>query len=66
MESWKSAERLSMEERGEHLHIFDVKQKKAPTLAQVTLQLTERKGGSNDAAKMVDWISDGIKAQSDQ
>ena len=55
-----------MEERGEHLRIFDVNRKNAPTLAQITLELTDAKDDSNNAGNIVDWISDGIKAQNDQ
>ena len=55
-----------MEERGEHLRIFNVNQKKAPTLDQITLELTNAKDGLNNAGNIVDWISDGIKAQNDQ
>lgn len=55
-----------MEERGDLLSIFDINKKKALTLAQITLQLTETKDRSNDTAKIVNWISDGIKAQNDQ
>jgi hypothetical protein len=66
VEAWKSAESLAMEERGEHLRIFDINQKKAPTLAEITLQLTDAKNDSDDVGNFVDWIADGIKAQNDQ
>lgn len=66
VESWRSAELSLMEERGERLSIFDINHKKAPTLAQITLQLTDTKGNSSNSANIVDWISDGIKAQNDQ
>ena len=52
-----------MEERGEHLRIFDVDCKKASTLAQITLKLTDAKDDSNNAGNIVNWIYDGIKAQ---
>lgn len=55
-----------MEERGESLKIFDIKQKKAPTLAQITLRLTDTKDNSNNTSNSVSWIADGIKAQNDQ
>ena len=55
-----------MEERGEHLRIFDIKHEKAPSLAEITLKLTEMKDHSNDSSNIVDWIADGIKAQNDQ
>jgi hypothetical protein len=55
-----------MEERGESLKIFDLNHEKAPTLAQITLQLCENKDSSNGSADVVDWIADGIKAESDQ
>jgi len=55
-----------MEERGKHLTIFDLNHEKAPTLAQITLQLTENQDNLNDTSNMVDWIADGIKAQNDQ
>lgn len=57
---------MAMKERGEHLQIFDINQKKAPTLAQITLQLAEYHDESHDNANAVDWIADGIKAQNDQ
>jgi hypothetical protein len=66
VDRWKSAERSAMEERGESLRIFDINQKKAPTLAEITLQLTDVKDDSSDVANVVDWIADGIKAESDQ
>lgn len=66
VDSWKSAERLAMEERGERLEMFDVNHKKAPTLAQITLKLTDTKDSSAASANVVHWISDGIKAQNDQ
>jgi len=56
-----------MEERGEYLSIFDLNHEKAPTLAQITLQLTENEDHRpNDKSKIVDWVAAGIKAQSDQ
>jgi hypothetical protein len=66
VETWRSMEHLAMEERGEHLTIFDLNHEKAPTLAQITLQLTNVSDSSNDAVNVVDWISDGIKIQNDQ
>jgi hypothetical protein len=66
VESWRAAENLAMEERGEKLGIFDINHEKAPTLAQITLQLTDNKEISNNSANVVDWIADGIKAQNDQ
>ena len=55
-----------MEERGERLKIFDVNHEKAPTLAQIALQLSDDKGSSKAAADVVDWIANGIKAENDQ
>ena len=55
-----------MVERGESLRIFDVNHEKAPTLAQITLNLTDAKDNSDEVANVVHWISDGIKAQNDQ
>lgn len=66
VDSWRSAELLAMEERGDRLKIFDVNHKKAPTLAQITLRLTESKNNSNEAANIVDWIASGIKTENDQ
>lgn len=66
VEAWRAAEHLAMEERGDLLRIFDVNHEKAPTLAQVTLRLTEAKDGSGSGLNIVDWIADGIKAQNDQ
>ena len=66
VKAWRSAEHLAMEERGEHLKIFDVNHKKAPTLAEITLALTNTKDDSNNTVDIVDWIADGIKAQNDQ
>jgi Kyakuja-Dileera-Zisupton transposase len=65
VESWRSSERLAMEKRGDYLKIFDINHQMAPTLAEITLQLTEVKDGLSDS-KMVDWISDGIKAENNQ
>ena len=66
VESWRTAERLAMEERGDSLRIFDIKHKKPPTLSQITLQLTENNGAPSDNADEVDWISNGIKTQNEQ
>jgi hypothetical protein len=67
VEAWRSSELLAMEERGEHLRIFDINYKKAPSLAEITLKLTTNtKEDSNGTVNMVDWISDGIKAQNNQ
>ena len=55
-----------MEERGEKLKIFNVNHKKAPTLAQITLGLSESKENSNEASNIIDWIADGIKIENDQ
>jgi hypothetical protein len=55
-----------MEERGEALRIFDVDHEKSPTLAEITLKLTDVGVSSNNNANIVHWISDGIKAQNDQ
>ena len=46
--------------------IFDLDHKKAPSLAQITLKLTDSKEYSSDKVDDVNWISDGIKAQNDQ
>jgi len=63
---WRSAEHLAVEERGKTLEIFDVNYEKAPTLAQITLRLTDTNSGLNISTNVVDWIADGIKAQNDQ
>ena len=55
-----------MKERGDHLRIFNINHEKAPTLAQITLQLTEMKDHSSNDVNIVNWIADGIKAQNDQ
>ena len=39
-----------MEERGERLAIFDINHKKAPTLAEITLKLTDGVRTSNNTA----------------
>jgi hypothetical protein len=66
VEAWMSAELFAMEKRGDHLMIFDVNHEKAPTFAQITLQLTEMKDHSGNSVNIVDWIADGIKAQNNQ
>jgi hypothetical protein len=66
VDSWRSAESSAMEKRGEYLRIFDINHEKAPTLAQITLRLTETRENSNDGADSVSWIADGIKIQNDQ
>src|SRR5271168_2741763 len=55
-----------MKKRGKHLNIFDLRHEKVPTLAQVTLQLTEMKDHSTNGMNIVDRIADGIRAQNDQ
>jgi len=55
-----------MEERGERLKIFDVDHRKAPSLAEITLKLTDGNDNGKYGANLVHWISDGIKAQNDQ
>lgn len=64
--SWELEGNLAMEERGETLKIFDLKHEKAPTLAQITLQLCDDKEDVNTTVDIVDWIADGIKAEIDQ
>ena len=64
--SWKLEESLAMEERGESLKIFDIKHQKAPTMAQITLQLCDNKDNINASVDIVDWIADGIKAENEQ
>ena len=66
VQSWKLAEGLAMEERGQSLRIFEVDHQNAPSLAEITLKLTESKGNTTGNANLVHWISDGIKAQNDQ
>ena len=66
VESWRSSEHLAMEERGDHLRIFDINHQKAPTLAQITLGLLEAEDSRDSISTVVDWISDGIKAQNNQ
>jgi Kyakuja-Dileera-Zisupton transposase len=66
VEAWRFSEHLAMEERGEHLAIFDINHQKAQTLAQITLELTNRNDTSNNMVNIVDWIADGIKAENDQ
>lgn len=66
VEAWRTAECLAMEKRGDHLMIFDINLRKAPTLAQITLELTNAEDDSSNTSKVVDWIADGIKAQNDQ
>jgi len=55
-----------MEERGEKLKIFDVDHQNAPSLAEITLKLTDSKDNADNHSNIVHWISDGIKAQNDQ
>lgn len=55
-----------MEERGERLRIFDINHKKPPTLAEITLLLTDTKDALKDTVDIVDWIADGIKVQNAQ
>jgi hypothetical protein len=66
VDTWRSEEHSAMEERGERLRIFDINHEKAPSLAQITLQLTDSEDVSDNDLKVIDWISDGIKAQNDQ
>jgi hypothetical protein len=66
VDSWKEAESLAMEERGERLKIFDLDHQNAPSLAEVTLRLTDTRDNTNSNSNIVHWISDGIKAQNDQ
>jgi len=66
VEIWRAAEESAMEERGEKLGIFDVKHEKAPTLAEISLRLTDTKESSKVDTNIVNWLSDGIKAQNDQ
>ena len=66
VKTWRSAEELAVEERGEGLRMFDINHKKARTLADITLELTNNKESLNNPVNAVDWITDGIKAQNDQ
>ena len=60
------AESLAVDKRGKYLSIFDVNHKKAPTLAEITLRLSDENEDLTNAASVVDWVSDGIKAQNNQ
>jgi hypothetical protein len=64
--SWKSAEHLATEERGERLKIFDINHQKLPTLAQITVKLCDQKDNTGRLGDIVDWIADGIKTENDQ
>ena len=66
VERWKSDEHLAMEERGEHLKIFDVNHQKLPTLAEIMFKLSDNKDNRSGLGNIVDWIADGIKAENDQ
>ena len=66
IEIWKSAEHLAMKNRGNQLRIFDISHEKAPTLAEVTLQLMETQDHSNNSMNVVNWIAHGIRTQNDQ
>ena len=66
IETWKSAEHLAMKNRGNQLRIFDISHKKTPTLAEVTLQLTEIQDHSSNNVNVVNWIAHGIRMQNDQ
>jgi hypothetical protein len=66
VKAWSSAEALAMEERGDGLRIFDINHQKAPSLAEITLKLTDAEDDYNPSMNVVNWISDGIKAQNNQ
>lgn len=55
-----------MDNRGKYLAVFDIKHEKPPTLAEITLQLTDTQEDYNNSINAVDWIADGIKAENDQ
>ena len=46
--------------------IFDISHEKTPTLAEVTLQLTEREDHSSHTVNIVNWIAEEIRVQDDQ
>jgi hypothetical protein len=66
IKAWKSAEHLAMRNRGNQLRIFDISHEKAPSLAEVTLQLTETQDHSSNGMNVVNWIAHGIRTQNDQ
>lgn len=66
VEDWRKAEALAMEERGENLGIFDITHKKLPSLAEITLKLTDAQVDYSNGINVVDWIADGIKVENDQ
>jgi hypothetical protein len=66
VDAWKSDECLATEERGERLNIFDLNHQKLPSLAQITVRLSDDKDGSSSLCDIVQWIADGIKAENDQ
>ena len=67
-QSWKSVERLAMDDRGEALRIFDISQEKAPPSPKSlsSWQMIIKTQLTIDASNVVDWVADGIKAQNDQ
>ena len=52
VKSWRLAEGLAMEERGDRLRIFDVNHENAPSLAEITLKLTDN-GNSSGSGDIV-------------
>jgi hypothetical protein len=61
IEAWKSVEHLAIKNRGNQLRIFNISHEKAPSLAKVTLQLTETQDHSSNGVNVVNWIAHGIR-----
>ena len=55
-----------MSQRGDHLKIFDLNHEKAPSLAQITLQLSKNDVCSGNGVSAMTWITNGIKAENEQ
>lgn len=63
---WGLDEQLAMSQRGDHLKIYDLNHDKAPSLAEITLQLSENDAYSGNGVGATAWIASGIKAENEQ
>ncbi|KAG1863081.1 hypothetical protein F4604DRAFT_1587244, partial [Suillus subluteus] len=64
--SWEKDETQAMEQRGEHLDIYQLKIDKAPTMAEIQLKLTKTEYADTGKCGSISWLINGINLEDAQ
>ncbi|KIK31764.1 hypothetical protein CY34DRAFT_36943, partial [Suillus luteus UH-Slu-Lm8-n1] len=64
--SWEKDEKQAMDQRGEHLDIYQLKIDKAPTMAEIRLKLTETEYADTGTSGSISWLINGINLEDSQ